>query len=233
MDVVTAAEVDGVLPSNELVGRIPFVDVDPRVRAAWRLVLSHVRVLRRGRRDSESDRSPLLERLAESHEECYGPKDAASTPYEEFVAERVKELPGGSPVVRLVDCLPPLVAETIANLEQMLRPLTAEEEGVFRDLNRRYSHAGGPPGEWEKYLNSDEAAEFWEMMFEEDVVANTAVLAVGRRKDLLLRKILAQVPGNFLLFSPEELLPPEFCNLGMLGGTALSRTKARQSRPVE
>ena len=57
--------------------------------------------------------------------------------------------------------------------------------------------------------------------------ANTAVLAVGQRKDNLLRKILAVVPGNLVLRKPQEVLPAKFLCLGMLGGALLSRVAAR------
>ena len=58
------------------------------------------------------------------------------------------------------------------------------------------------------------------------------VLAVGRRKDSMLRKILAQVPGDYLLRDPEEILPQRLLELGMLGGTALGRIEARHGVEV-
>ena len=47
---------------------------------------------------------------------------------------------------------------------------------------------------------------------EEEAVA--AVLAVGRAKDSLQRKILAAVMKNFCWKTPAEVVPPEFLKLG-------------------
>ncbi len=110
-------------------------------------VISHSKFLLRGRRESEthSDRSPLWERLLECHEECYG-TDAGGgkpSPYSDYLAANVKERPAGSPVVHLVEELPPPIAEVISSPTAMFRPLSQDDEAHFADLNRRYSHFCG------------------------------------------------------------------------------------------
>jgi hypothetical protein len=160
-------------------GRIRFSPVDPRVRSAWIVILKHLQELRQGRRDSWSDRSPLWEKLVGAHEECYGKDGGTPSPYSDFVANNVKELPADSPIVSLVHELPPPIAEAISDPKRMMKVLTAEDKIKFDSLQVRYNHCGGPAGEWERYLNLDSAADLWWMGFEEDVVANVAVLAVG------------------------------------------------------
>ena len=145
--------------------RIRFSSADPRVKKAWALILSRSQFLCSGRRASfeEDDRSPLWERLVRSHEDCYGSEDRVEkTKYEDFIAKRIKELPANSPVVRLVDHLPPLIAEVLADKTKMLRSFTPEEEAEYQSLQKRYNHCGGPAGHCEEYLNSPEALDMWE-----------------------------------------------------------------------
>ena len=84
-----------------------------------------------------------------SYEECYG-KGGAALPYEDFVASRINELPGRSPVVSLVQQLPLLIAETISDRARLFRPLSVDETQAFGSLQSAptisYFHRsyGGP-----------------------------------------------------------------------------------------
>ena len=59
-----------------------------------------------------------------------------------------------------------------------------------------------------------------------------AILAVGRAKDSLQRKILAAVMKCFCWFRPEEIVPPEFANLGMQGPAALACIAHTPNKPL-
>ena len=78
----------------------------------------------------------MWEGLTSAHEECYGDAGGASSHYEEFIANRIKELP--------VDHLPPPIAGAISDAGRLLRPLPDEDSAKFKDLQRRYNHCGGP-----------------------------------------------------------------------------------------
>jgi hypothetical protein len=113
----------------------------------------------------------------------------------------------------------------------MLREMTAERREEFSELMRRYDHVGGADIEWVKYQHREDvlAGEgFYHYGEEEELLAACAVLAVGRMKDALLRKIKATVPGNYLLRSIEELWPDliEYRDMGLLGGGVLRRVFA-------
>ena len=60
------------------------------------------------------------------------------------------------------------------------------------------------------------------------MVAPAAVLAVGRAKDDMLRKLIAMCPGNFLFRTLTEMFGdnPELLDLGMLGGSILGKVYA-------
>ena len=62
-------------------------------------------------------------------------------------------------------------------------------------------------------LNLKDSVDLWEYHFDGEEEATVAVLAVGRAKDSLQRKILAAVMKCFCWFRPEEIVPPEFANL--------------------
>ena len=197
----------------DFVGRVRVVNADPRTKAAWSEILSNCRLLRVARRSSfsEDDRCPLWSRVEKHVEEIYAKELPDMSPYLPFVATRVKELPANSPSVDLLERLPGPIAEAIKDPTRMIRPLSPAEKVEGRALNRRYSHCGGAQAEFEAYLNSPAAGDLWTMEREEDIQASVAVLAVGRRKDDGLRKILAAVPKNWFWFRPEQVLPRRRC----------------------
>ena len=63
----------------------------------------------------------------------------------------------------------------------------------------------------------------------ENIVAPAAVLAVGRAKDDMLRKLIAMCPGNFLFHTLTQMFGDEnteLLDLGMLGGSILGKVYA-------
>ena len=93
---------------------------------------------------------------------------------------------------------------------------------MLDELNRRYSHFGGRPDEYPKYLNRADVEDYFLFVFDGEEFGSAACLAVGRRKDMMQRKIWAVVLLNFGWRRPEDVLPAKFLNRGMIGPAAFS-----------
>ena len=71
--------------------------------------------------------------------------------YRPFVSELMKELLTDAPVVEGLAHWPPEVAKVYASPECVLKEMPADDESMFDELQRKYSHLGGEQGEWVAY----------------------------------------------------------------------------------
>ena len=103
-------------------------------------------------------------------------------------------------------------------------------------LSKRYDHFGGRRQEWSQYLNDAKSQGLYEFTKESECKiwgpfsASAAVLAVGRSKDAMQRKITASVPANFMMRMPADVLPPKLVELGMMGPAMLATVRTNCSR---
>jgi hypothetical protein len=170
--------------------------------------------------------------LRKTEADAYGRAAAKHDVYKPFASDDIKEFDPKLrhvPTVQLLPNLPACVAEVYAKKENVIRTLNqGEEEEMFRDLQRRYNHVGGEHREFVKYLHRPDVDDFWHYGEIEDSIANMAILAVGRAKDALLRKICATCPGNYLRIALNILFSqyPDLTDLGLLGAGALCKVHA-------
>ena len=202
----------GAPRTNDITGRVRLLDEDPRVKGSWCEVLAHARHLRAARRCSfAKDKTgvALWERLGKALKDSYGRPPAAGDKYQPLRADDIAELPAGSPTVALLPNLPGRLAEAVKDHTRLIRELSDEDREMQSELRRRYDHFGGAPAEYPRLLNRAESEALWyfdKVGSEKSVVA---ILAVGRAKDQLQRKILAGVEKNFVWKRPEDVTPKE------------------------
>jgi hypothetical protein len=206
---------------------------DPRVISAWAEVVHHCKWLRAARRISSLEQSTgaaLWTKLARTHADSYG--RVVGNPYVGVVADDVKELPTGAPSVAVLEALPGPIAEVVRHEHLMIRPLGVAESEMLASLNARYSQFAGEAPEYPKLLTRPDVVSnrLWEMHFDGEEVATTAILAVGRSKDTQIRKILPTMGFNYLVRRPEEVLDPAYVDIGMMGVGALGTISADPSR---
>lgn len=197
----------------------------------WQRVSTAATKVREGRRVSLKEfptGAALHGRVRKLLCDQYGKAQQVKGTYAPFVSANIKENPAGSAVVDLIGYLGGSVKETVEDQSKMLKHMNEEQEREWRDTNKRYNMVGGDYDEWVHYLNSEKAAGLWRYHWQDETRANCAVLAVGRSKDSLLRKIMAVVPFNEALQAPQAVLPDEHRQMGMVGGAALATTHAKE-----
>ena len=142
--------------------------------------------------------------------------------YQPFVADKIKEHEPDAQIVPLCSHLPPRVVDVVSSPSHMLRPLALDEEEELTVLKVRYNHFGGEFSEWVKYHHLPSTWPLWQYEDDADHFYPAAIMAVGRAKDDLQRKITATCPFNFACHRPEALFPELVEDLGMLGAASLS-----------
>lgn len=157
--------------------------------------------------------------------------------YVDFVGNLIQELPEHSGKADLLGALPGTVATVYADVRNILKSLTVEEEAEFEAVRQRYGHVGGREEEFAIYLRREDVSDYWCFKTQEELEAgiawaSAAVLAVPRRKDHYQRKILACVPAGLLIKRIKEMFPnnPGLTSLGMYGGTSLGIIEADEGR---
>ena len=204
--------------------RIASSGAPPEVVDCWLHVIARAKHVREGRRlstESFGTGDALLTRLRKSLCDVYG-KTLEDAKYQPFVSERIKEPEVSASTVPLLLHLPPAVAEVLSSPDRLLRPLTSEQQQEFDALRTRYNHFGGVQSEWVKYHNIETTWPLWEYVADDVRYVAAAIMAVGRAKDNMLRKITATCPWNFACWSPEDLFPKLVNDLRMLGAAILS-----------
>ena len=153
--------------------------------------------------------------------------------YRPFVSSLIKEGKPGSAEIVGLDVWPPEVSEMFRSPVNCLKEVKGEDKEFFDDLCRRYNHLGGAQEERVEYHSRSDIQGYFhyarkEEVAKEFVVAPAAVLAVGRAKDDMLRKLIAMCPGNLLFRTLTEMFGdnPELLDLGMLGGGILGKVYA-------
>lgn len=202
------------------------------IHRCWLVLLRGAKVLRASDRESR-DRFPtgelLWTRLRKSMADIYGRVEGKLV-YEEFEAARIKELPNDAPEVDMLENLEDEISVVYQQRESVMRPLDALEKEELRDLQRRYDHFGGQADQWEAYHSRPGICRLWEYVEDDPSYMTCAVLAVGRAKDTMQRKIMAMCPANFAMYDVDTLWPnrPDITDLGMLGGASLSRVRCAE-----
>lgn len=157
--------------------------------------------------------------------------------YVDFVGRLIQELPSWARKVILLDVLPGQVAAVYSDIRNVLKTLSEEGREEFLEVRKRYDHVGGKESEFHTYLNRPEVDDYWEYFTQEELDravawASAATLAVPRRKDHFLRKILACVPAGLLLLKIEEMFPNDkrLTEMGMYGGSSFALLEADDGR---
>ena len=148
--------------------------------------------------------------------EGYSPtKRIAQVP---FVASQIVEPQPLSPVVHMLEALPPEEASFYSTEASVLMP-SGVCPALLADLERQYGFLGGGRSEWVQYLNRTDIPEaMWTFLEEQEVKARAGVSAVPKKLGGTLRKLVMAVPANYLFRDPKTR-----ANHGMGGTSAVRR----------